>query len=143
MKKILSVLAIFIIGIVIFTGQKIDNDSPRWSQFSTAVYPDGKYVQLPNQPDRVVTFSDAPRYVNSPSGVLAVNPSVRVLPSTTWAQTELYLASNKANRNVMFGSSNNVSGSSINSGCFVTTNNGVNLGRLAANQFGKHKRPAR
>ena len=33
MKKILSVLAIFIIGIVIFTGQKIDNDSPRWAQF--------------------------------------------------------------------------------------------------------------
>ena len=128
MKKILSVLAIFIIGIVIFTGQKIDNDSPRWSQFSTAVYPDGKYVQLPNQPDRVVTFSDAPRYVNSPSGVLAVNPSVRVLPSTSWAQTELYLASNKANRNVMFGSSNNVSGSSINSGCFVTTDNGSTWG---------------
>ena len=82
-EKSSLVLAIFVIGIVIFTGQKIDNDSPRWSQFSTAVYPDGKYVQLPNQPDRVVTFSDAPRYVNSPSGVLAVNPSVRVLPSTT------------------------------------------------------------
>ena len=128
MKKALSVLAIFVIGFVILTGQKIDNDNPKWSQVSTTVYPDGKYVQLPSEPDRVVAFSNAPRYINSPSGVLAVNPSVRVLPSTSWAQTELYLASNKANRNVMFGSSNNVSGSSINSGCFVTTDNGTTWG---------------
>jgi len=128
MKKALSVLAILVLGVVIFTGQKIDNDSPRWSQISSILYPDGKYVQLPNQPDRVVTFSDAPRYINSPSGVLAVNPSVRVLPSTSVNQAELYLASNKANRNVMFGSSNSVNGSSINSGCFVTTDNGSTWG---------------
>ncbi|MFZ4592193.1 MAG: hypothetical protein ACOYN6_14420, partial [Ignavibacteria bacterium] len=128
MKKALSVLAILVLGIVIFTGQKIDNDSPRWSQISSILYPDGKYVPLPSQPDRFVSFSNSPRYVNSPNGVTAINPSVRVLPSTTWAQAELYLASNKANRDIMFGSSNNVSGSSINSACFVTTNNGTTWG---------------
>ncbi|MFZ4592539.1 MAG: hypothetical protein ACOYN6_16180, partial [Ignavibacteria bacterium] len=128
MKNTLSILAVFVFGFILLTGQKNDNDGPRWSQISTAVYPDGKYVQLPSQPDRVVTFSNEPRYINSPNGVLAVNPSVRVLPSTTWQQSELYLASNKANRNIMFGSSNNVSGSSINSGCFISTNNGATWG---------------
>ncbi len=124
MKKFFSLVALLAVGFFIFTGQK--DDGPRWSKFSTAVYPEGKYVRLPNQPDRFIKFSESPRYLNSPMGVTAVNPSFRVLPSTSTAQTELYLASNKANRNVMFGSSNNVTSSSINSGCFVTTDNGAN-----------------
>ena len=128
MKKTISVLAILVIGFFVLTGQKIDNESPRWSQAFTHVYPLGNYVPLPSHPDRFVKFSTAPRQVETTHGMMVVTPSVRVLPSTTVAQTELYLASNKANRSVLFGSSNNVASSTINSGCFVSTDNGVNWG---------------
>ncbi|MDD5361233.1 MAG: T9SS type A sorting domain-containing protein [Ignavibacteria bacterium] len=127
MKKALSLLSIFVLGFIILTGQKYQDNGPRWTP-STVAYPKGNYVQLPSEPDRFVSFSNGPRYIYTPQGVLAVNPSVRVLPSTTWNQSELYLASNKANRNILFGSSNNVNGSSINSGCFVSTDNGLTWG---------------
>ena len=116
MKKTISVLAILVIGFFVLTGQKNDNESPRWSQAFTHVYPLGNYVPLPSHPDRFVKFSTSPRQVETTHGMMVVTPSVRVLPSTTVAQTELYLASNKANRSVLFGSSNNVASSTINSG---------------------------
>ncbi|MFA7361957.1 MAG: T9SS type A sorting domain-containing protein [Candidatus Kapaibacterium sp.] len=128
MKKTISVLAILVIGFFVLTGQNIDNESPKWSQAFTHVYPLGNYVPLPSHPDRFVRFTTSPRQVETTNGIMVVTPSVRVLPSTTVAQTELYLASNKANRSVLFGSSNNVASSTINSGCFVSTDNGVNWG---------------
>jgi hypothetical protein len=123
MKKVILLFSIVLVGFFIFTGQNVDD--VRWSQPpSTVVYRDVNSVKIPVVDNNIV-FSVNPRYLYSPMGVTAVNPSVRVLPSTSYAQSELYLASNKANRNLMFGSSNNVSGSSINSACFVTSDNGT------------------
>ncbi len=126
MKKVFLLFSIVLVGYLLFTGQNVDDI--RWSQPpSTVIYRDVNAVRIPVVDNNIV-FSVSPRYLNSPTGVTAVNPSVRVLPSTTYAQSEVPLASNKANRNIMFGSSNNVSGSSINSACFVTTDNGTTWG---------------
>jgi len=126
MKKSIFIFALVLFGFVIFTGQKTD-DGPRWSGI-THLYPVPNYSPLPVAPDRFVAYSTVPRIYNTPVGHVMVNPSVRVLPSTATAQSELYLASNKANRNVLFGSSNNVTGSTINSGCFVSSDNGTTWG---------------
>ena len=124
MKKVLSTLGILVIGLMIFTGQKFE-DNPRWvNNPAFTEMRQGVYNQLPvNQEVYIPTTS--PRYVMSPSGVTAVNPSFRVFPSTI-TQNEVIIVCCRTNQSWMFASANTIPGSTINAGDYYTTNSGVN-----------------
>lgn len=106
-----------------FTQIRYADNDPRWNRLVTAVYPSGQYVQLPQKMLKVAHI--APRVIRTPYEVLLVNPSIQVLPSAGTSQTEVPLVACRTNPNLMFGSSNAVSGSTINSGSYITTNGGV------------------
>ncbi len=125
MRKINFLFLFALCGYLVFTGQK--SDSPQWDNNpSTVVRAIGDYAPLPP------VIYDVPRIpgkiIRTPYEVLVVNPNpnIRVLPSTSSAQTEVPLVCSRVNQNFMFGSSNAVTGSSINSGSYITTNGGVN-----------------
>ena len=126
MRKITFLIFSAVCGFLIFTGQKSD-DSPRWNNNpSTVIYATGEYPSLPP------LVLDVPRIptkiIRTPSEVLVINPNpnIRVLPSTSTTQTEVPLVCSRINPNFMFGSSNAVTGSTINSGSYITTNGGLN-----------------
>jgi subtilisin-like proprotein convertase family protein len=124
MRNLMLLFFFSVCCFLIFTGQKSD-DSPGWSNNpSTVILATGEYPSLPP------IVLDVPRIptkiIRTPYEVLVVNPSIRVLPSTSTTETELPLVSSRVNPNFMFGSSNAVTGSSINSGSYITTNSGVN-----------------
>ncbi len=128
MKKIYLLFIVFVcIGFFIFTGQNYD--SPKWSQgpVTTPLLGNGYNSSNPLLSNNFV-FTYVPRFYYSPSGVQAVNPSVRIHPSTVFDQSEVYLACGRgAYQNVLYGSSNavNMSASKIFDGCYVSTNSGL------------------
>ncbi len=92
-----------------------------WSTFKP---PLGAYVKLPNN---FVPWNNPNKqtfYYNTPAGVMAVGPNVRVLPNSN-QQDEIVLCSWTSNPNVMFGSANTTVGSTFGQGVYVTTNGGV------------------
>lgn len=99
-----------------------DNDA-RWNR-SSVVFPSGQYVQLP-QKTIPMQRSMEPRIVRTPYEVLVVNPNIQVLPNASVTQSEVPLVICKQNPNLMFGSANAVSGSTINDGSYISTNGGV------------------
>jgi subtilisin-like proprotein convertase family protein len=126
MKNLMLIFFFSVCCFLLFTGQKSD-DSPGWSNNpSTVILATGEYPSLPP------LVLDVPRIptkiIRTPYEILIVNPNpnIRVLPSASTTQTELPLVSSRVNPNFMFGSSNAVTGSSINSGSYITTNGGVN-----------------
>jgi subtilisin-like proprotein convertase family protein len=126
MKKLTFLFFFAVCCFMIFTGQKSD-DSPAWSNNpSTVILATGEYPSLPT------AVNDIPRIptkvFRTPYEILVVNPNpnIRVLPSTSTTQTEVPLVCSRVNPSFMFGSSNAVSGSTINSGSYITTNSGVN-----------------
>ncbi|MBI5472563.1 MAG: choice-of-anchor D domain-containing protein [Ignavibacteriae bacterium] len=65
-----------------------------------------------------------PRVANTPQGVMVVEPNVRPRPNTTYHQSEVNIAAQASNRNIMFGASHNIRSSAINVATFITTNGG-------------------
>jgi hypothetical protein len=126
MRKLIFLLIFAVFGYLVFTGQKSD-DSPQWDNNpSTVVHALGNYAPLPPvvyDVDRIPT-----KIIRTPYEVLVINPNpnIRVLPSTSTAQTEVPLVCCRVNQSFMFGSSNAVTGSTINSGSYITTNGGLN-----------------
>jgi Secretion system C-terminal sorting domain len=124
MKKVLSTLGILVIGLMIFTGQKFE-DNPRWvNNPAFTEMRQGVYNQLPANQEVYIPIT-SPRYIMSPMGVTAVNPSFRIFPSTI-TQNEVIIVCCRTNQNWMFASANTIPGSTINAGDYYTTNSGVN-----------------
>jgi hypothetical protein len=126
MKKFTLLFFFVVCCYMLFTGQKTD-DSPGWSNNpSTAILATGEY---PSFPYLVLDFPRIPtKIVRTPyeSIVINSNPNIRVHPSATTTQTEVPLVCSRVNQNFMFGSSNAITGFTINSGSYITTNGGVN-----------------
>jgi hypothetical protein len=136
MKKVLSVLSIFVVGFFILTGQKLDNNDPRWNQHPamTRMIPVGQFVDLPSYPNtnNYVNPNTDTRYYNSPAGVLAVSPNFMIktvaAPST---QSEIAITSSLLNPNLMFSSANYFNGSSVfSTPGYISTNSGSNFAGL-------------
>jgi len=124
MKKALSALAIFVIGFVILTGQKFD-ENPRWvNNPAFSEMRQGVYNQLPTG-NEIYIPTTSPRYIMSPMGVTAVNPSFRIFPSSI-TQNEVIIVCCRTNQSWMFASANTIPGSTINAGDYYTTNSGLN-----------------
>ena len=95
-----------------------DNNDARWNNPSSVVMAYGDYVPLPFQPyENPVT---QPWTVSTTQGDFLVFPNIRVLPTSN-QQTEVPLVISRNTPTFMFGSSNRTSGSNINSGSYITT----------------------
>ncbi len=132
MKKALSILAIFTIGFIVFTGQKFDNNDPRWNPHpaSTRFIPVGQYDNLPSYPntDNYVNKNTKNTYVQTPLGVMAVSPNFRLHPTNApGTQSEVIITSSLNNPNLMFGSANIFwGGPYFSTGGYISTNGGMN-----------------
>ncbi|MFA7362169.1 MAG: T9SS type A sorting domain-containing protein [Candidatus Kapaibacterium sp.] len=133
MKKILSVLAIFVIGFIILTGQKFDNNDPRWNPHPamTRMIPVGQYDNLPSYPntDNYVNPNTVTKFVKTPLGVMAVSPNFMIKsvasPNT---QSEVIITSSLLHPNLMFSSANYFNGSStFSTPGYISTNGGLNF----------------
>ena len=130
MKKALSILSIFVIGFLIFTGQKIDDRKWNTDPRVMSVMPSGVYSgMLPVvSPVTSKTFTSPVGY-NTPNGFMLVNPNVRVHPSSI-TQSEVPITRHPTNQQILFASSNaaKMSGStlvSISEGMYVSTDGGL------------------
>ncbi len=108
------------------------NVDPRQS----AMYDENTYhpADLPSSNGfdyNVVTVPSTEQYVPTPNGVLAIGPSVRILPSGT-TQSELYMTRSAVNPLILYGSSNsyNTGTGVISEGTYVSTNGGVTWGGM-------------
>ena len=133
MRKVLSALAIFVIGFVILTGQKFDNNDPRWTPnpAMTRMLPVGQYQKLPTYPntDNYVNQNTKTSYYYSPDGVMAVSPNFMVKPSVVSAstQSEVNVTSSLTNPNLMIASCNYFDGAStFSTPGYISTNGGLN-----------------
>lgn len=126
--KYTAVFAIAMLFIFVGAIQAQYNFYPdsRWS-VSSAVYPSGSYVQLPTAPPTPLPVTQT-RVYQTPIGVLSVNPSIQILPNNSWTQTEVPIVCCRTNQALMFASSNSVpiTGATINSGSYISTNSGLN-----------------
>ena len=120
MKQKLSFLSLSLIALLIFN-TSFAQESSRWNNPGTYIMSSGNYVPLPSE--TYVQPVTAPRKVSTPQGDLVVAPNIRVLPGTV-SQTEVPITISRANPLLMFGSSNAVNGSTINSGSYMTTDGG-------------------
>jgi hypothetical protein len=109
----------------IFSQQKWNQD-PRM----TAIYPTGHYVTLPVPKDNYVNPNKSVKVVQTPVGILQVNPNFRPHPTTTTTQSEVVICRNPLNQSIFFGSANTEwppgGFTMFNEGVYVSTNGGVN-----------------
>ncbi len=133
MKKALLLLSVFAIGFFLFTGQKYQDDSPRWNQHPamTRMIPVGQYDNLPSYPNtnNYVNPNTVPTYYYTPQGVLAVSPNFQIKPTTSPStQSEIAITSSLLNPNLMFSSANYFNGSStFSTPGYISTNGGLNF----------------
>ena len=122
--KLLAFLCLlfFVTGLAKAQLYNVNNARWNWDPRTSAVYPSGQYVMLPlnNKVPQGET-----QVIHSPQGILLVYPNIQVLPSTSTTETEVPLVTCRTNPNLMFGSSNAVNGSTINSGSYISTNGGA------------------
>jgi hypothetical protein len=117
-------LILFVTGIT--KAQVYNQNDPKWDQTpSTALYPLGNYVALPQQV-LPVQRSMTPRVIKTPNEVLDIFPNIQVLPSPGVLQIETPIVTSRVNPLFMFGSCNIIQSGQINAGSFTTTNGGVN-----------------
>ena len=131
MKKLYFFIPIIIIGFFMLTGQDTPK-SEKWNQpLPTNLYDPNQtnYSPLPQEID-YFNPNSVTRYFQTPNGVVAVTPNVRVLPRSNSYQSEVDIKRHPLNTNIMFASSNafnNVGGPLfISEGVYVTTNGGLN-----------------
>ncbi len=132
MKKAIFLFTVLLIGFVIFTGQKFQDDSPRWTPHPamTRMLPIGNYVPLPEPtPDNYVNPNTQIRFIYSPQGVMAVSPNymVKTVPAPA-TQSEVIITSSLLNPNLVFSSANYFNGSStFSTPGYISTNGGLNF----------------
>lgn len=125
MKKLLLLLPLIFLSLIIFTGQKTQDQSERWNPdpSMTRIYAESEYIPLP-QNDNVI-FSTATRMISLPNGVFAVSPNFRVHPSAG-TQSETPITRHPSNQLIMLGSANTYrGGSTFSTGVYVTTDGGA------------------
>jgi hypothetical protein len=124
MKKYVMLFSFVIMGIMIFTAQKYQDD-PRWNGPALRVWvPSGNYTPyLPVYRDVIV--NTAPRIVKTPSGTMVVNPNFRPFPHTA-TQSEVEAFTNSNMPGVMIAGWNSYSPSFYGTGFAVSTNSGAN-----------------
>jgi len=133
MKKTLSTLFIFVVGFLIFTGQKIDDRKWNTDPRVASIMPSGEYTgMLPVVTPVTSKIFTAPVGYNTPNGFMLVNPNVRVHPSGT-TQSEVPITRHPTNQQILFASSNaaRMSGSTlsfISEGMYVSTDGGLTWG---------------
>ncbi len=125
MKKLFFLFPALILCFFIMSGQKSNDDDPRWNNPRTAINLSGEYMPLPSINNDIRQFTYSPKANITPIGVLVTFPNVRVLPSTVTQQSENPIVRNPANPLILFGSSNSAHGSFINSASYVSTDGGV------------------
>ena len=123
MKKSLLLTSILLLGFIIFTGQKAQDDR-RWNIPQTHVYLSGEispYIPLDNH----MFMNTKTVYLYSPNGIKSVGPNFIPFPnSNTQSEVESY-----ANPNVpgkLFVLWNSYGGTFWGTGFALTTNTGVN-----------------
>ncbi|MBS1516161.1 MAG: hypothetical protein JSS63_14085, partial [Bacteroidetes bacterium] len=125
MKKLLVLFSLVIIGFVYLTGQKTD-ESPRWYYNPQMIAAQKNGDQLPQATDiGVKSWTTDSRVVYTPQQTLVINPSIRVYPSLN-QQCEIYMTRDPNNQNILYVASQNIRGSSINAGTYVSTDGGNN-----------------
>ena len=132
MKKAIYLFSALLFGFVIFTGQNLKDESPRWTPdpAMTRMLPIGKYIPLPEPTtDNYVNPNTQIHYVYSPQGVMAVSPNYMIKtvasPST---QSEVAITSSLLNPNLVFASCNYFNGSStFSTPGYISTNGGLNF----------------
>ncbi|MBL8006888.1 MAG: exo-alpha-sialidase, partial [Ignavibacteria bacterium] len=125
MKKLLLLLPLIFLSLIIFTGQKSQDQPERWNPdpSMTRIYAESEYIPLP-QNDNVI-FSTATRMISLPNGVFAVSPNFRVHPSAG-TQSETPITRHPLNQLIMLGSANTYrGGSTFSTGVYVTTDGGA------------------
>ncbi|MBS1518092.1 MAG: hypothetical protein JSS91_08385 [Bacteroidetes bacterium] len=124
MKKLFLYSAVLITGMLLFMGQKSNDNPARWNDpVMTRIYQQGEYSPLP-QSDNIV-FSTSPRTISTPNGTFAVSPNFRVHPSAG-TQSEVPIVRHPSNQLIMMGSANTYrGGSTFSTGVYVTTDGGV------------------
>ena len=120
MMQKLSFLSLALITLMV-CNTSFAQESSRWNNPGTYIMSSGNYVPLPSE--TYVQPVTAPRKISTPQGDLVVAPNIRVLPGSV-SQTEVPITISRANPLLMFGSSNAVNGSTINSGSYMTTDGG-------------------
>jgi hypothetical protein len=134
MKKTIFTLAAFMVGVILFMGQKFQDDSPRWNPnpASTRITPLTQYDNLPSYPNtnNYVNPNTVTQYYNTPQGVMAVSPNFRIFPNNAPnTQSEVIITSSLNNPNYMLASANYFNGaSSFSTGGYISTNGGLNWG---------------
>ncbi len=98
-------------------------EDPRWNVRSSVQLKTDE-TSAPARTNKDFRQSTTPRVVNTPQGVMVVEPNVRPRPNTTYHQSEVNIATQATNRNIMFGASHNIRSSTINVATFITTNGG-------------------
>lgn len=104
--------------------QSISNsDEIKWFEpLITAVKFSGNY---PHLPQKIISISHPqPKEIRTRDEILTLYPNIQVLPSPDISQTETPLVSSRVNPNFLFGSSNAISTTSINSGSYISINGG-------------------
>jgi len=114
-------------------GQKSQDSKPeKWNvdAMQTGIYDPSVVSDAPlPQVHDYFNPNSVTRYLKSPSGIYAVNPNVRVRPSSTSWQSEVIICRHPLNPLIMFGSSNAINNSGtlfISEGVYMTTNGGLN-----------------
>jgi hypothetical protein len=124
-KKLLTLFSLVIIGFIWFTGQKTD-ESPRWyfNPQMTSVQKTGGEIPVATNIGKVTNPNTETRIVNTSVGTMAINPNVIVYPSLN-QQCEIYMTRDHNNPQILYVASQNIRGSSINAGTYVSTNGGT------------------
>jgi hypothetical protein len=136
MKKAIFLFSVLIVGFVMFTGQKLQDDSPKWNPnpAMTRMLPVGNYVPLPEGPqtDNYVNPNKEIRYVYSPQGVMSVSANYLIQSvSSPATQSEIAIYSSPLNPNLVFSSCNYFDGSStFSTPGYISTNGGLNFSGL-------------
>ncbi len=132
MKKTLLLLSAFAIGFILFTGQKYQDDSPKWNvnPAMTRQTPVGQYDNLPSYPNtnNYVNPNTKTTYYYTPQGVMAVSPNFRLYPDNApSSQSEVTIFASLNNPNWILASANFFNGSSFfSTPGYISTNGGLN-----------------
>ena len=132
MKKAVSIIGVILLAFVILTGQKFDNNDPKWNQHPASMkfMTPGQYENLPSYPntDNYVNSNTKPNYIYSPQGVMVVSPNFRLhATNSPGTQSEVAIYASLNNPNLVLGSANIFwGGSYFSCGGYISTNGGMN-----------------
>ncbi|MBI5216969.1 MAG: choice-of-anchor D domain-containing protein [Ignavibacteriae bacterium] len=120
------ILSLFFMGVVVAQQQP---DPRKWSQIDlrmSKVARSAEQVKVPLSVKEYVHPVTTPTTYNTAQGMLTVNPSFRVHPTTWSTQSEVPITRHPLNGNIMYGSANTVDlgVSFISEGMYLTTDGG-------------------